>query len=67
MDSITVPENTDSYTVRGLSDNANYNVSVAAAYMCDEIKTAGSITVYGKSIHNSLHIIIYCMHLCTYV
>ena len=29
VDNITVPENTNSYTVTGLSVNDNYNVSVA--------------------------------------
>jgi len=66
MDNITVSGNANSYTVRGLSGNANYNVSVAAVYMCDEIKTADSITVYGKGIHNSLHIIIYCTYIHMY-
>ena len=50
MDSFTVPENTNSYTVTGLSDNDNYNVSVTAVGVCGMI-TSDSITVYGKSIH----------------
>ena len=50
MDSFTVPENTNSYTVTGLSDNDNYNVSVTIVGVCGMI-TSDPITVYGKSIH----------------
>ena len=49
MDSFTVPENTNSYTVTGLSDNDNYNVSVAIVGVCGMI-TSDPIIVYGKSI-----------------
>ena len=51
MDSFTVPEDTNSYTVTGLSDNDNYNVSITAVGMCGMI-TSDSITVYGKCVHN---------------
>ena len=50
MNSFTVPENINSYTVTGLSDDTNYNVSVAAVNMCGD-KTSDPITVYGKSVH----------------
>ena len=46
VDSITVPENTNSYTVTGLSVNDNYNVSVAIVGVCGMI-TSDPITVYG--------------------
>ena len=50
VDSFTVAENTNSYTVTGLSDNDNYNVSVAIVGVCGMI-TSDPITVYGKSMH----------------
>ena len=46
IDSFTVAENTNGYTVTGLSDNANYNVTVNN--MCGN-KTSDPFTVYGKS------------------
>ena len=46
VDSITVPENTNSYTVTGLSVNDNYNVSVAIVGVCG-MMTSDPITVYG--------------------
>ena len=49
MDSSTVPENTNSYTVTGLSDNDNYNVSITAVGVCGMI-TSDPITVYGKNV-----------------
>ena len=49
VDSFTVAENTNSYTVTGLSDNDNYNVSVTAAGICGII-TSNPVTVYGKNI-----------------
>ena len=54
MDNSTVPENTNSYTVTGLSDNDNYNVSITAVGVCGMI-TSDPITVYGKIIC-SIHI-----------
>ena len=51
MYSSTVPENTNSYTVTGLSDNDNYNVSITAVGMCG-IVTSDPITVYGKIVHS---------------
>ena len=44
--SSTLLENTNKYTVTGLSDNANYNVSVAAMNLC-AYKTSDPRTVYG--------------------
>ena len=49
MYSFTVPENTNSYTVTGLSDNDNYNVSVAIVGVCGMI-ISDPIIVYGKGI-----------------
>ena len=46
VDSIGVPENTNSYTVTGLSVNDNYNVSVAIVGVCG-MMTSDPITVYG--------------------
>ena len=51
MDSSTVPENTNSYTVTGLSDNDNYNVSITAVGVCGMI-TSDPIIVYGKIMHS---------------
>ena len=45
MNSTTVPENTNSYNVTGLSDNSiNYIVHVAAVNMCGN-KPSNSVTV----------------------
>ena len=57
MNSSTVPKNTNSYTVTGLSDNDNYNMSITAVGVCGMI-TSDPITVYGKSIH---------VYICVYV
>ena len=46
VDNITVPENTNSYTVTGLSVNDNYNVSVAIVGVCGKM-TSDLTTVYG--------------------
>ena len=40
----TVPGNTNSYTVTGLSGNANYNVSVTAVNKCE----SNPVTVCGE-------------------
>ena len=55
IDSFTVPENTNSYTVTGLSDNDNYNVSVVIVGVCGMI-TSDPIIVYGKSTHTVWYI-----------
>ena len=49
MDNITVPENTNSYTVTGLSVNDNYKVSVAIVGVCGTL-TSDLIIVYSKDI-----------------
>ena len=41
-----LPENTNSYTVKGLSHSTVYNVSVTAVGVCGTI-TSDPITVYG--------------------
>ena len=58
MNSSTVPENTNSYTVTGLSDNDNYKVSVAIVDDCGMMKTSDPIIVYGECI---------CLHIVQYV
>ena len=55
MDNFTVPENKNSYTVTGLSDNDNYNVSVAIVGVCGMI-TSDPITIYGKSTCTCIHV-----------
>ena len=45
----TVPGNTSSYTVTGLSGDVNYNVSVAAVNMCG-MMTSDPVTVYGECV-----------------
>ena len=42
----TVPGNTNSYTVTGLSGDVNYNVSVADVNKCG--MTSDPVTVYGE-------------------
>ena len=49
MDSMTVPENTNSYTVTGLNGIDNYNVSVTANNLCG-MMMSDPITVYGKNV-----------------
>ena len=46
-DNITVSGNTNSYTITGLSEIANYNVRITAVGVCGMI-TSDPITVYGK-------------------
>ena len=53
-DSMTVPENTNSYTVTGLNGIDNYIVSVAANDLCG-MMMSDPITVYGKDQCNHLH------------
>ena len=43
----TVPGNTNSYIVTGLSDDVNYNVSVAAVNRCG-MMTSDPVTAYGE-------------------
>ena len=51
--SMTVPENTNSYTVTGLNGIDNYNVSVTANNSC-VMMMSDPITVYGKDQYNHL-------------
>ena len=48
MSSVTVPENTNSYTVTGLNGVDNYNVSVIANNSCG-MMMSDPATVYGKN------------------
>ena len=50
VDSVTVLEDTNSYTITGLNDTDNYNVSVAAVGLCG-MMTSNPITVYGMYLH----------------
>ena len=54
MDNYTVSENISIYTVRGLSDNDNFDVSITAVGVCG-MKRSDPVTVYGKCIHVCLH------------
>ena len=48
--SSSIPKDTtNSYTVTGLNDSVNYNVSVTAVDVC-EMKTSDPITVYGECL-----------------
>ena len=51
--SMTVPENTNCYTVTGLNSIDNYNVSVTANNSCG-MMMSDPITVYGKDQYNHL-------------
>lgn len=57
MDSYTVSENTNNYTVTELSDNDKYNVSVAAVNMCGN-KTSDLIPVPSEFA---------CTYVCMYI
>ena len=48
MYNTTVPGNTNSYTVTGLSGDVNYDVSVAAVNRCGMMATSDPVTVYGE-------------------
>ena len=50
VDSMTVPENTNSSNVTGLNGIDNYNVSVTANNSCG-MMMSDPITVYGKNVH----------------
>ena len=49
VDCVTVPENTNSYTVTRLNGFDNYNVSVTANNSCG-MMMSDPITVYGKNV-----------------
>ena len=50
IDNMTVTENTNSYTVTGLSGIDNYNLTVTANNSCG-MMMSDPITVYGKNIY----------------
>ena len=50
ISSMTVAENTNSYTVTGLNGIDNYIVTVTANNSCG-MMMSGPITVYGKNVH----------------
>ena len=49
IDSYIAAENTNSYSVTGLSDNDNYNVTITAVGVCGII-TSDPVIVYGKYV-----------------
>ena len=49
INNMTVSENTNSYTVTGLSGMDNYNVTVTANNSCG-MMMSNPITVYGKNV-----------------
>jgi len=51
MNNFIIPENTNNYTVAGLSDNTNYNVRITTVGVCGMI-TSDPITVYGEYVHS---------------
>ena len=51
INSFIVPENSNSYTVTGLSDNDNYNVSIATMDVCGITITSDPITVCGEYVY----------------
>ena len=65
VDRVTVLEGTNSYTVIGLSEYDNYNVSVAVTGLCG-MKTSNPITVYGMYLHKCMYAMQVHM-VCTYV
>ena len=48
ISSMTVPENTNSYTVTGLNGIDNYIVTITANNSCGMMMSGPPITVYGK-------------------
>ena len=63
ISSMTVPENTNSYTVTGLNGIDNYIVTVTANNSCG-MMMSDPITVYGKNVH-IVHSI--CTYICILV
>ena len=49
INSFTVPQNTNNYTVKGLSDNDDYAVSIATVDVCGMMITSDPITICGKN------------------
>ena len=49
MGRYTVAENTNSYSVTGLSDSDNYNVTITAVGVCGMI-ASDPVTVYGECV-----------------
>ena len=51
VNSFTVPENKNSYTVAELGDNTTYNVSISVVDVCGMMITSDTITVNSKYKH----------------
>ena len=66
MDYVTIAENTNSYTVPGLSGIDNYNVTVTANNSCG-MMMSDPITVYGRNIIIRMWYIRIYVHVITYV
>ena len=60
---VTVPENTNSYTVTGLNGIDNYIVTVTANDSCGMMALSDPITVYGKNVYIHSYVCIY-MYVC---
>ena len=66
MDSYTVAENTNSYSITGLSDSDNYNVQVTAVGVCGMMES-DPVTVYGEYEYTYMYMILYTfMHVLTW-
>ena len=66
MDYVTIAENTNSYTVTGLSGIDNYNVTVTANNSCG-MMMSDPITVYGRNIIIRMWYIRIYVHVIMYV
>ena len=66
--STALPENTNSYTVTGLNNSTDYNVSLIAVGVCG-MMTSGPITVYGEytSCNAYVYACTYAQYVCTYM
>ena len=66
MDNMTIAENTNSYTVTGLSGIDNYNVTVTANNSCG-MMMSDPITVYGRNIIIRTYVVHTYLRTCDYV
>ena len=59
MESFIIPQSTSNYTVKGLSDNDNYAVSIATVDVCGMMITSDSIAICSKDSNSSYIAIMY--------